>query len=159
MIISWRLTEYHMNLHTATPADVEALKQKWLNNPSFDLGSLASAEVGERFAPYQKELKTFQEKTELAWAQVSATQQHVLHDQPVGFKKTSTEDISYQHVIAREALERYLYIVTPQLPELVREDLGDFITLLIETAIRFTLIEHQKKTAESEGYSVSHDNK
>ena len=146
-----------MDLFTATPVDVEALKQKWLANPSFDLASLASAEVGERFAPFQKELKAFQEQTELAWAQVSAVQQHILHD-PDGQLKPATEDASYQRVLAREALDRYLYLVTPQLPELVREDLVDLITLLVEKAVQFTLTEHQKKTAKQEVPSERHVN-
>lgn len=119
-------------------SEVEALKQKWINNPTFDLCKIYSLEVGERFAPFQEELRAFQEKMELAWAQVAAVKQHVLGSQ------LSTDEISettYHRVLAEEALQRYLHIVIPDLSDPVREDLVEKITTLVEATVRFRLAE------------------
>jgi len=126
------------SMSVPSQSEVEALKQKWLNNPTFDLGKVASLEVGERFAPFQEELRVFQEKTELAWAQVAAVKQHVL------VSRVSTGDRSettYQRVLAEEALQRYLHIVIPEVSDPVREDLVEIITTLVEAAVRFRLAE------------------
>ena len=121
----------------ATLQEVETLKQKWLTEPTFDLSELSSQEVGQKFAPFREELRTFQEKMEVAWAQAAAVNVHSLED---GLKEEPSSQLlntTNQHVLAEKALQRYLHIVLSQVPEDVRDDLGELIKIFVETSVRF----------------------
>lgn len=130
----------------ATHQEVEALKLKWLNQPTFDLDALSSPEVGERFAPFQEDLRAYQEKAELTWAQAAAVKQHSPDSGMTAEPSPQLLNATYQQVLVEEALQRYLHIVLPQLPDEVRDDLGELIKTMVETAIRFTVAEHRKTT-------------
>lgn len=121
----------------ATLQEVETLKQKWLTEPTFDLSELSSQEVGQKFAPFREELRTFQEKMEVAWAQAAAVNVHSLKD---GLTKESSSQLlntTNQQVLAEKALQRYLHIVLSPVPEEVRDDLGELIKIFVETSVRF----------------------
>ena len=91
-------------LSTATQQEVEALKLKWFNQPTFDLSALSSPEVGERFAPFREEPRAFQEKTELTWAQAAAVKQHSPDRRMPADSSSQLLNATYQHVLAEEAL-------------------------------------------------------
>lgn len=121
----------------ATLQEVETLKQKWLTHPTFDLSELSSQEVGQRFAPFREELRTFQEKMEVAWAQAAAVKEHSLEDSLTEEPSSQLLNTANQRVLAEKALQRYLHIVLSQVPEDVRDDLGELIKIFVETSIRF----------------------
>lgn len=147
-----RLTPDKMDISLiATQQEVETLKLKWVNQPTFDLSALSSPEVGERYAPFREELRAFQEKMELTWAQAAAVKQHSPESEITAGPSTQFLDATYQQVLAEEALQRYLHIVLPHLPDDVRADLSKLIKTMVETAIRFTEAEHRRSTGRT-GY-------
>lgn len=153
-----RLTPDKMDISLiATQQEVETLKLKWVNQPTFDLSALSSPEVGERYAPFREELRAFQEKMELTWAQAAAVKQHSPESGITAGPSTQFLDAIYQQVLAEEALQRYLHIVLPQLPDDVRADLSKLIKTMVETAIRFTEAEHRRATVRTGYFPVNSD--